>query len=152
MRAQPAHPTLSPQEFLTVVMRYVEACRAHDARLLLVFALALLAALEAIAVGYWFRGANVFASLAELGAFSRVWIALTVIAGVGLLLYILATSARFHREVVPKCPRCTVSVRNLDDFLMSMSFPALPGATSAIRCDVCNHGIAEFSPGAFRSI
>jgi hypothetical protein len=140
--------THSPQEFLAMVRRYVDACRAHDSRLLLVFALALFAALEVLAAGYWFRGANVFASLGELGAFSRVWIALSLALGVGLVVYILVTSDRFHRNAVPKCPRCAVSIRNLDDFLMALSFPGLP-KTAVIRCDVCDHGIAEFRPGAF---
>ena len=133
-----------------MVKRYIEACRAHDTRLLLVFVLALLAALEAMAAAYWFRGTNVFLSLGEIGAFSRAWLALSLISGLGLVGYILVTSERFHRDVVPKCPRCTVSVRNLDDFLMAVSFPAASNATAVIRCDVCDHGITEFRPGAFR--
>ena len=79
------------------------------------FLLALLAALEAVVVGFWFRGGNVFMTVGEPGAFSRFWLALSVFAALGLVVYILATSERFHRNAVPKCPRCEVSVRNLDD-------------------------------------
>lgn len=152
MHANPQSPiTHTAQDFLAIVNRYVDACRAHDKRLLLLFLLALLAALEAVVVGFWFRGGNVFMTVGELGAFSRFWLALSVFAALGLVVYILATSERFHRNAVPKCPRCEVSVRNLDDFLMAAAFPAIAGRQAVIRCDICNHGIAEFWPGAFRA-
>ncbi len=143
--------TQSPQEFLTVVRRNSEVCRAHDSRLLLVFFLAVLAAVEPVAAGYWFRGANVFSSLGDIGSFSRAWLGLSVLAGLALAFCILATSTRFHRQVVPKCPRCAVAIRNLDDFLMAMSFPAIAPQATTLRCDVCNHGIAEWRPGTFHA-
>lgn len=143
--------TQSPQEFLAVVRRYAESYRAHDTRLLLFFALAVSAALEAVAAGYWFRGTNVFHSVTELGTFSQVWLTFTVLAGMSLALYILATSKRFHRNTVPRCPRCAASIRNLDDFLMAMTFPAAMSSPTALQCDICDHRITEICPGSFRT-
>ncbi|MBL8520889.1 MAG: hypothetical protein JNK75_09465 [Betaproteobacteria bacterium] len=150
MPASPA--TLSPPEFLAVVRGYAEACRAHDARLLVWFGLALFAALEVVAGGFLFLDANVLANFGQIGPFARAWTALSLAAAVGLAVYILATSSRFHRNSVPRCPRCTVSIRNLDDFLMAMSLPAPVGHMAAsVRCDVCEHGIADWNAGAFRA-
>jgi hypothetical protein len=146
------HESLTPQELFELVREYARSCRLHDARLLTAFFIVLAPTLMAVSGALWFRDANVLTVLPELGLFSKVWLGISFLGVAALAAHILFFSNRFHRNVVPRCQRCTCSIRNLDDFLMAMSMPgAMSSRAPSVECDVCKHVIARWDGGPFHA-
>lgn len=144
--------SMSYQEFHEHLRGYICASRHYQRRLVVLFLAALSPALETVVASYLLHGTLFPADVVARESFALIWASASVVAVVVLAAYIIFNSERFHRDVVPRCPRCTCEVRNVDDFMMVMAVPEMRARTAPLfRCDACDHVIAKSGESAFAS-
>ncbi len=133
-------------EFHEHLRDYIRACTHYQRRLVVLFLAALSPALETVLASYLLHGTWLPADAMARESFALIWASASLVAVTVLAAYIVFNSERFHRDVVPRCPRCTCEVRNVDDFMMAMAVPELrPRTAPLFRCDACDHVIAQGS-------
>lgn len=135
--------SMSYSEFHEHLRGYIAACRHYDRRLVVLFLVALSPALETVVASYLLHGTWLPTDAVARESFALIWASASVVAVVALAAYIILNSERFHRHVVPRCPRCTCEIRNANDFMMAMAIPELRVRSAPIFvCDACDHVIA----------
>ena len=142
--------SMTYHEFHEHLRGYMRASRHYQTRLIVLFIAALSPALETVIASYLLHGTWLPAGAVARESFALIWASASVVAVVVLAAYIIFNSERFHRDVVPRCPRCTCEVRNVDDFMMVMAVPEMRARTAPLfRCDTCDHVIAKSGDSVF---